>query len=909
IHSPLDDLFGALGTIGGGLIGSLGLAFGRKREDEITGEATVRDGKVDGETSQSNILNGLTLSSISVAEQNTKGEKETPKKTLVLSPENQKIQDLEAEVQKRRDELDKTTRLTSPFSVNQKSYSRTYTLAEAKLNDSIKALEKAKKQQTDRILKTSDGKKLSFELSNARYVMDDILKSNEFKTQTDAMNQSLVAKNVLENTIKDLKKENRPAAEIKIHQDALDRTKDSISKAQASLDSMTKKALKDVDNAKAKLDNFINKERVKENQVIKDIEKAKKDSDALNKYKATDFGVTQAQFDKKYILIEKSGLLKAEDKSMLKSLSSEINEMNKLKTELKFPDILIKDGARIREILSNPNTLPEVKQYLVKLESILASTGDSIERQLQLDKLKKDNLLKTIDKSLDGRINQLRAESNAVLNHVVIRDNQKYNQDELSKLTATKELKEKFNKEASLQLYVDTHLTSRVDLANERIAKSSERAQVEKDLKAATGNEKKVLMAKLLEINQRIETLDKNVQSFRMGAKIGESPESYVIRMKESFVGETIALNNIIADLNYRIESENNPKLKESLKLKLNDFSIKLLEVENQAARAKAYEENSIYVRHEDADGKKIPYDLPVKDGVFSSPISEATITLNSHFGADGYGTSLQEIDKHIYGDEHKGVDVTGKLREPVMSMLPGKVTSITFGVSTEMINSKALRVAGITYDKVSGNYLNKEGKIMITEDVKKVLVEGKETSFNVDKPTFREMGIQKDPKTGDYFVINSSSNADRVVLTKAQVKNLNLPPGKEISPNGNSLTIASTIKSGEFAGTYSISYKHFDSLPAGIESNVYQDKTTKYPSVYKVDNVTFEPGDTIGTLGGTGRSTGPHLHIEVTSTSPSIPDKVPRQYYDVLSLDKYGKANSFRINPAYFMKEMAGKQ
>jgi len=49
IHSPLDDLFGALGTIGGGLIGSLGLAFGRKREDEITGEATVRDVKIDGD--------------------------------------------------------------------------------------------------------------------------------------------------------------------------------------------------------------------------------------------------------------------------------------------------------------------------------------------------------------------------------------------------------------------------------------------------------------------------------------------------------------------------------------------------------------------------------------------------------------------------------------------------------------------------------------------------------------------------------------------------------------------------------------------------------------------------------------------------------------------------------------------
>jgi len=900
IHSPLDDLFGALGTIGGGLIGSLGLAFGRKREDEITGEATVRDGKVEGETSQSNILNGLTLASISVAEQNNKGEKETPKKTLVLSPENQKIQNLEAAVQKRRDELDKASYVADATSDNQQSYARTFTLAEAKLNDSIKALEKAKKQQTDRILKTSDGKKLSFELSNARYVMDDILKSNEFKTQTDAMNQSLVAKNVLENIIKEFKIENRPAAEIKIHQDALDRTKDSISKAQASLDSMTKKARKDVDNAKAKLDNFINKERVKENQVSQVIEKAKKDSDALNMYKANDFGVTQAQFDKKYILIEKSGLLKAEDKSMLKSLSSEINEMNKLKTELKYPEMLIKDGAKIREILSNPNTLPEVKQYLVKLESILASTGDSIERQLQLDKLKKDNLLKTIDKGLDGRINQLRAESNAVLNNAVIRENQKYNQDELAKTNASKELKEKFNKEASLQLYIDTHLTSRVDIANERIAKSTERAQLENDLKAATGNEKKVLMAKLLEINQRIETIDKNIQEFRLGRKIGEPDDKYLERMTESFQNELKGIGKIVNDLNSQWEIENSKANSDKFKLETLDKQIKtyqnrMLTAENQLARVKAYADgDSEFVSHKDGKGDSVRIALPSIEGKFSPPIKtiDGTVTLNSHYGADGYGTSLSKIDQFVYGNDHKGIDVDGKIGDTVLSMLPGKVKSITYGVSIEVVKSDALQKEGVSYDKKSGNFYDKSGIILSHEDVLNI-----DPKIDPKAPDLKVKGVQYDSKNKNYFVINSSSNTDRVILTNQQVSSLNIPPGTDISPNGNSIVISSEIKLGQFAGKYDISYKHLNEVPF---TGTGDTKTTLR------QGSELKPGQNIGELGGTGRSTGPHLHIEIKTSK--MPEGVPREYYDVISVDSKGKPNEFRINPAYFMKEMAGK-
>ncbi|PJD98522.1 MAG: hypothetical protein CK427_17010, partial [Leptospira sp.] len=948
IHSPLDDLLGALGTIGGGLIGSLGLAFGRKREDEITGEATVRDGKVDGETSQSNILNGLTLASISVAEQNTKGEKETPKKTLVLSPENQKIQDLEAEVQKRRDELDKTTRLTSPFSVNQKSYSRTYTLAEAKLNDSINALEKAKKQQTDRILKTSDGKKLSFELSNARYVMDDILKSNEFKTQTDAMNQSLVAKNVLENTIKDLKKENRPAAEIKIHQDALDRTKDSISKAQASLDSMTKKARKDVDNAKAKLDNFINKERVKENQVIKDIEKAKKDSDALNKYKATDFGVTQAQFDKKYILIEKSGLLKAEDKSMLKSLSSEINEINKLKTELKYPEMLIKDGAKIREILSNPNTLPEVKQYLVKLESILASTGDSIERQLQLDKLKKDNLLKTIDKGLDGRINQLRAESNAVLNNAVIRENQKYNQDELSKLTASNILKKEFNNETSFNNYMENYATPREVIYSKGLDLIHQKSILLERLETATPSEKVKIGRELKELDAQIKTQDKSISSFELARKADQPVVDYLKDIKKNTEDELDAIQRSKKEIETKMKSLDQGKSLDAQILKdLNDLkdTLKAREEKLNVIVENLPDDAAIERAAKHISNQKI--NLKLNEGVVNPAGSEnkRIIYYNSSFGPDGYGTKVNAYQYLTNSDFHKGIDINGSIGDPVRSITQGSILSSTKGASYFMPPYSVLRESGIVYlNKGNANegYYDASGKKLSNADLYPKIIatstkfteigleykvdsqtgkegfydkNGKELSIKelslVDKKinfdlTPSKTGVQYNSNTQTYFRTEFDNNKKVFPeLTPAEVEMLpaELRKGspkdieKNFSGNGNSVTIKSEINGIK----YNVIYKHLDEYPLDANGNFTgQDgKPTK----------TLSKGQEFGKLGTTGSSTGAHLHLEVqihpvNGVLPEPPEKDRFHYNKIES----PQGSYYLVNADYFLNNISNK-
>ncbi|TGL17390.1 TIGR04388 family protein [Leptospira bourretii] len=649
--------------------------------------------------------------------------------------------------------------------------------------------------------------------------------------------------------------------------------------------------------------------------------------------KKSNFGSTKDTLQAKQDIVAKLGEIDPATKNTLSKLETDIrrnenysknlSEFGKRISNEKDIVRLIDNPGELDKILKDPFISKEERNFFNGLKLVIERNGILPKNQSDLtdnfltegsretaikDALKelqpiKESAIKSIalkQKQLTADTNALIATANQKLNEVIIKDNQKYNDDPLSREQRSLELSKTLNNPAQFQAYIDTHVSSRLDIANERIVKNSERAQIEKNLKSATGTEKKVLEGKLTEINKRIETLDENLQSFRLGRKLGEPESDYLKRMSDSFKGEIEGIGKIVKDLEAQIAIEKSKSSPEKAKIdKLNrqiiEFESRLLTAENQLARVKAYTEgDSDFVSHKDENGKSVKIALPAIDGEFSPPIKtkDGTVTLNSHYGSDGYGTSLSRVDEFVYGNDHKGIDVDGKIGDSVLSMLPGKVKSITYGVSIEVLKSEALQKAGISFDKTSGNFYDKTGTLLKHEEVLKI-----DPKVNPNSPELKVKGVQYDKKTDTYFVINSSANSDRVILTDQQVNSLNIKPGTEISPNGNSLVISSEIKSGPFAGKYDISYKHLNEAPfTGSNENI----------VPIAKGTVLAPGQNIGTLGGTGRSTGPHLHIEITTTE--MPKDVPREYYDILEKDKNGNGTLYRINPAYFMKEMASK-
>lgn len=650
-------------------------------------------------------------------------------------------------------------------------------------------------------------------------------------------------------------------------------------------------------------------------------------------YNKNDFGATKDTLQAKQDMVAKLGEIDPATKNTLSKLETDVrrnenysknlSEFGKRISNEKYIVRLIDNPGELDKILKDPFISKEERNFFNGLKLVIERNGILPKNQSDLtdnfltegsretaikDALKelqpiKESAIKSIalkQKQLTADTNALIATANQKLNEVIIKDNQKYNDDPLSREQRSLELSKSLNNPAQFQAYIDTHVSSRLDIANERIVKNSERAQIEKNLKSATGTEKKVLEGKLTEINKRIETLDENLQSFRLGRKLGEPESDYLNRMSDSFKGEIEGIGNIVKDLKSQLAIETSKPSPEKanidkLNRQISGFQSRLLTAENQLARVKAYTEgDSDFVSHKDENGKSVKIALPAIDGEFSPPIKtkDGTVTLNSHYGSDGYGTSLSRVDEFVYGNDHKGIDVDGKIGDSVLSMLPGKVKSITYGVSIEVVKSEALQKAGISFDKTSGNFYDKTGTLLKHEEVLKI-----DPKVNPNSPELKVKGVQYDSKNDTYFVINSSSNSDRVILTDQQVNSLNIKPGTEISPNGNSLVISSEIKSGPFAGKYDISYKHLNEAPfTGSNENI----------VPIAKGTVLAPGQNIGTLGGTGRSTGPHLHIEITTTE--MPKDVPREYYDILEKDKNGNGTLYRINPAYFMKEMASK-
>ncbi|MGQ2850032.1 hypothetical protein ACT54H_19320, partial [Leptospira interrogans] len=64
-----------------------------------------------------------------------------------------------------------------------------------------------------------------------------------------------------------------------------------------------------------------------------------------------------------------------------------------------------------------------------------------------------------------------------------------------------------------------------------------------------------------------------------------------------------------------------------------------------------------------------------------------------------------------------------------------------------------------------------------------------------------------------------------------------------------------------------------------------------------------IKPGQKIGNLGTSGRSTGAHLHMSVVSYEK--PNGVSPAFYQVVR-DKNKNITHYLINPQYFMKVMA---
>nr|WP_103739325.1 polymorphic toxin-type HINT domain-containing protein [Leptospira interrogans] len=426
-------------------------------------------------------------------------------------------------------------------------------------------------------------------------------------------------------------------------------------------------------------------------------------------------------------------------------------------------------------------------------------------------------------------------------------------------------------------------------------------------------------------INDRTTQLDKNFLEYKPVRKADEPLDAFLLREKDSFAGEPQAIERIVDGLEEQkkhYKALGDEKKVAALNDKIRDYNIRSQESfvrskddELTAAlrkggkeRKEALHQMEEYLTHADhRDSEKRERDLPISTAL-KNPAGNPegkTISVNSHFGRGGY--SNQEVaGSYLHSNDHIGLDVGGPKGERINSVLEGKVKyPPTKGLSITIPGEMPSHLKGIAYSEPvydgngnktrNGGYYDTSGNSYTADQLREMDSKYRKANPGLSKgePLFeatRSVGVITD--NGKFYTMANAKTP--IELTPAQLalvpEDIRRNPGS-VHPSGNSLAIETTL-TGPFAGTYEVQYKHFDSAPRYENGDLVKAGDA------------IKPGQKIGVLGTSGRSTGAHLHISVVSYEK--PNGVSSAFYQVVKDKKTGNIIHYLINPQYFMKVMA---
>ncbi|WP_411822393.1 TIGR04388 family protein [Leptospira sp. 'Mane'] len=583
------------------------------------------------------------------------------------------------------------------------------------------------------------------------------------------------------------------------------------------------------------------------------------------------------------------------NKEKYSDLTNLLNDKASFDLYMKSPDVSLQEKAFLQYFKDKTVDLVGGTQTSANSDPF-ANLENEKKRAAAIAEIKKSSEYKILMRTIELDTTRLNNASNKIVNDAIVREVTKHSENASSAYAASLDRNILNLSEKDFRNYADNFILTKTQLANERLDLTNRIAELEESRNNANSTDNKKIQEQINQIQTRVTQLDTNIINHRMSMQVGEDPQHYLDRMKTSFNDELKAIPRIIEDIDAQIENEQSKqsvdrKKIEQLTILQNRYEEREGLVKDALKRTLPYEDLKPYITH---TGEYKNQTIITTDK-FKAPLgnpnqAEATISLNSHYGSDGYKAS-EAINAHIYGSAHAGIDIAAPLGTKVNSMLGGTVVGEpTLGASVRVLDSESLRRAGIVFDPTVrningqlGSYISmSDGTILTSADVRAI-----DPKFNPDSPTMKEMGVQYDATKKSYFVINSSEQSDRTYLTEKQVSEMNIPAEARLNPErlsaeGNSVRISTNL-TGPYAGNYEVTYMHMNQPFTGDR--------------------TITPGEQIGEVGTTGRSTGSHLHVGVTTTTEP---NIPAEFYDVEARNNQGEPTKWRINPTYFIKNMA---